>query len=44
MTTTITREDLQELLQAGDVVLLEALPEMYFDAEHLPGAQNLPID
>ncbi len=44
MTTTITREDLQELLQAGDVVLLEALPEMYFDAEHLPGAQNLPLD
>src|SRR3954452_5032049 len=44
MTDTITRQELHEALQHGNVALLEALPEMYFDAEHLPGAQNLPLD
>ena len=44
MVDTISRQDLQEAVLLGAVVLLEALPEMYFQAEHLPGAQNLPLD
>jgi rhodanese-related sulfurtransferase len=44
MTATVTRQELQGLLREGGVVLLEALPAMYFDAEHLPGARNLPLD
>lgn len=39
---TITRTDLQARL--GEIVLLEALPSNYFEAEHLPGARNLPLD
>lgn len=39
---TITRDQLQHRL--SQVVLLEALPESYFEAEHLPGARNLPLD
>lgn len=34
----ISREDLQALLDAGTVTLIEALPEPHYDAEHLPGA------
>ncbi len=44
MITTVTREELQHLVRHGEVVLLEALPPLYFDTEHLPGAQNLPLD
>lgn len=39
---TITRQELQHRL--GEIVLLEALPSAYFQAEHLPGAQNMPLD
>ena len=39
---TITREELQNRLD--EVILLEALPASYFDAEHLPGARNMPLD
>ncbi|MEV4714694.1 rhodanese-like domain-containing protein [Micromonospora sp. NPDC049374] len=38
----ISRDDLQAPLAAGAVTLVEALPESHFDAEHLPGAVNLP--
>jgi rhodanese-related sulfurtransferase len=38
----ISREDLQALLDAGGVTLVEALPAPHFDAEHPPGAVNLP--
>lgn len=41
---TITRDELQRLLAEDGVVLLEALPAMHYDAEHLPGALNLPLD
>lgn len=41
---TITREELMDRLRDGTVMLLEALPPMYFDAAHLPGAKNLPLD
>ena len=39
---SITRTELQSRL--GTIVLLEALPSNYFEAEHLPGAQNMPLD
>ena len=45
MFTRISREELQEKLARADAfVLLEALPPMYFEDAHLPGAQNLPHD
>lgn len=40
----ITCEELQSAIADGEVVLLEALPPAYYDAEHLPGAKNLPLD
>jgi rhodanese-related sulfurtransferase len=40
----ISREELQVLLDGGTVTLVEALPEPQYDAEHLPGAVNLPGD
>ncbi|MBO3742671.1 rhodanese-like domain-containing protein [Actinoplanes flavus] len=40
----ISRDDLRALLDAGSVTLVEALPEPHYDAEHLPGAVNLPSD
>lgn len=44
MEETISREDLWELINSGTVVVLESLPQDYFDAEHLPGAKNLPLE
>lgn len=41
MTRTITRTDLQALLAAGAVTLVDALPAAYYDQQHLPGAVNL---
>jgi rhodanese-related sulfurtransferase len=40
----ISRDDLRALLDAGGVTLVEALPAPHFEAEHLPGAVNLPGD
>jgi len=45
MTKTITREQIKEKLDTqAPVTIIEALPQKYFDAEHLPGALNLPHD
>jgi len=44
MADTITRDELRAAIEAGGVVVLEALPPMYFDKEHLPAARNLPLD
>jgi len=44
MAETITREELCTVIETGGVVVLEALPPMYFEKEHLPGARNLPLD
>jgi len=45
MTKTITREQIKEKLDTKEpVTLIEALPKKYFDAEHLPGALNIPHD
>ena len=41
---TIDRDELERRINDGDVVVLEALPASYFDAGHLPGAMNLPLD
>jgi rhodanese-related sulfurtransferase len=41
MTTLITRDELQAELERGTVVLVDALPASYYEAQHLPGALNL---
>ena len=41
MTTTINRTELQQLVTAGTVTLVDALPGSYYDQQHLPGAINL---
>ncbi|VAX09292.1 hypothetical protein MNBD_GAMMA25-2356 [hydrothermal vent metagenome] len=43
MTKTITREQIKEKLDTKEsMIIIEALPEKYFDTEHLPGALNIP--
>ncbi len=45
MTKTISRELIKEKLETKEpVTIIEALPQKYFDAEHLPGALNIPHD
>ncbi len=45
MTKTITREQIKEKLDKQEpMTIVEALPKKYFDAEHLPGALNIPHD
>ena len=42
---TITLAELQAKLDRGDAVtLVEALPPMYYEDTHLPGAINIPHD
>ena len=43
MNKTVTRKELQERLEANpNLVLLEALPEKYYNDWHLPGAKHFP--
>lgn len=45
MSRTISREELShKLASATPPVVVEALPEKYFAAKHLPGARHLPHD
>ena len=45
MTKTITREQIKEKLDTKEpMTIIEALPQKYFDNEHLPGALNIPHD
>ncbi len=44
MTATITREQVRAGLDAGTLVLVDALPEAYYAQQHLPGAVNLVAD
>lgn len=44
MTTLISRSDLAEAILAGNVTVVDALPETYFATQHLPGAINLVED
>jgi rhodanese-related sulfurtransferase len=39
---TISRDELRDLIDAGTVTVVEALPAEYFEQGHLPGAINLP--
>jgi len=39
---TITRTELQSLIDAGSVTLVEALAASYYEEGHLPGAINIP--
>ena len=39
---TISRTELQSLIEAGTVTVVEALPAEYFEQGHLPGAINIP--
>jgi rhodanese-related sulfurtransferase len=42
---TITRRELEKALASSrPLVLLEALPPNYYEADRLPGALNLPLD
>jgi rhodanese-related sulfurtransferase len=45
MSQFISREDLNTLItSSAEHTIVEALPKKYFDAEHLPGAINIPHD
>ncbi len=45
MVTRISRDELRAKLDRGDaLVVLEALPALYFEDAHLPGALNMPHD
>jgi rhodanese-related sulfurtransferase len=42
MNNTITRNELHDAIEAGDVTVVEALPASYYEDAHLPGAINIP--
>jgi rhodanese-related sulfurtransferase len=45
MISRISRDQLRALIDGSTpFVLLEALPPIYFEDAHLPGAQNMPHD
>lgn len=44
MPKVVDRDEVQARIEAGDVVIVEALPFEHYDQEHLPGALNLPHD
>jgi len=45
MNHSISRTSLKNLLDSGaPVAVVEALPREYYEAEHLPGAINIPHD
>lgn len=44
MTESITREEIKDALTKGSVILVEALPEKYYDQGHLPGAIQMNYD
>ena len=45
MIKTITREQIKHKLDKHEpITIVEALPVKYFEAEHLPGAINIPHD
>ena len=45
MPRVITLDELRARLEGGaPLTLVEALPPMYYEAEHLPGAINIPHD
>lgn len=43
MPRAIDTDELRRLLAAGDVQLVEVLPDAEYALEHLPGAQHVPL-
>lgn len=41
MVDIIERNELEQLIAQGDVVLVDALPPGYYNQQHLPGAINI---
>ena len=41
MTTLVDRTEIQALMASGTVTVIDALPESYYNQQHLPGALNL---
>ena len=45
MSQSISRQDLKNLINSEKKpTIVEALPKQYYEAEHLPGAINIPHD
>ncbi|RLK61800.1 rhodanese-like domain-containing protein [Actinokineospora cianjurensis] len=44
MARVITTDEVKQRIDTGSAVVLEALPQSYYDEAHLPGAKNLPLD
>jgi len=45
MDSIISREQIKDKINSNEpMTIVEALPKKYFDAEHLPGAINIPHD
>ena len=42
MASVIDRDELKGLIDAGEVIVVEALGPVYFEEQHLPGAVNIP--
>ncbi len=42
MSGLITRDELADAIETGDVVVVETLGPLYFEQGHLPGAINIP--
>ena len=39
---TVTRDELRDLTLADGAIVVEAQPAAAYDAEHIPGAVNVP--
>lgn len=44
MTRTISRDEVKAGLDTGTITLVDALPDSYYEQQHLPGALNLVAD
>ncbi|WP_109505429.1 rhodanese-like domain-containing protein [Nocardioides speluncae] len=44
MSQTIGRDDVKAMIDAGEAIVIEALPASYYEDAHLPGAINIPHD
>ncbi|CAM3515019.1 rhodanese-like domain-containing protein [Kibdelosporangium persicum] len=42
MLPLITRDELKKGIDAGTLVVVDTMPEAYYEKEHLPGAVNIP--
>jgi rhodanese-related sulfurtransferase len=44
MTELITRDELRDAIDHGEITLVDALPASYYDQQHLPGALSLYVE